>query len=455
MKATQITGRQGFPEYSTNIIGISNTGATVEKTTGYSCRKVCFGLLVFVSLSFCEVLWKSSLSSTSQKLGYYAYPISFFVFFCLSIVYIIRQKLYSQCTPGHLAKILLYILFLTALLLYGLLRENNLNGVVHEAILFYSFAIFLVIGVNDKVHYFLGKLLTVVFWAAFILSVFTFDIEGPWVNETPLELREGFEGRYAFGIAYMFFRPFIDLGLPLFLLGLLERSRRWHYLKILSLVGYLIINVILFKFRHALALSVLVLLAGILMPSNITRKLKILSLAFVLIIVASSWIYTKHGATFVNRIEKFDEANKVVDYRLPELQFYFSTMGHEWLWGRGLGGTFYGGRTVNYKHPIRIREGLHIGWVSFTLKGGLLLFFIMLAFFAAGLRKNRKRLQYEPYYRIARFWIPIFFVSWLVNPVTFHAAYVPVYGLSFLLMAQFGKRSVAVSQIEQSTRSVP
>ena len=133
-----------------------------------------------------------------------------------------------------------------------------------------------------------------------------------------------------------------------------------------------------------------------------------------------------------------------------EVLYYFEKMDYEWLWGRGLGGTFYQRWSLNPKAPENWRSGVHIGWVSFTLIGGLPLLFIMLTFFGAGIRKNKQKMQRGPYYTLARFWIPIFFVNWLVNPISFHAVYIPVYGLTFLLMAQFGKRLVSNAEYSET-----
>jgi len=430
----------------------SNLDASSVHIANDSFRGVCFSLLFLITVSFCDVLWKSLHNSSFQKAGYFLYPFSFLVFLLSGIVSIVRHKLYLlECTRGHLARVVLYTFLLTALLLYALVRGNMINAVIHEVILFYSFAIFLILGVNDSACRSIIKLLTIVFWSAFILSLLTFTIVGPSAGVIP-EIEDNY-GRYRNSIAYGYFRPFIQLGLPLFICGWLERTSRWHYLQILSLVGYLVINVILFKFRGALALSVIVVLVALVMPSSISQKLKLLCLTLIIVIFASSWIYTGDGVIFMKRLNKFDDSNKVVDYRLPETKAYFEKMGYEWLWGRGLGGTFYGRVTFNPKDPINMRTGVHIGWVSVTLKGGVPLLFTMLTFFGAWIRKNKKGLQRAPYYTAAKFWIPIFFVNWLVNPISFHAVNVSVYGLSFLLMAQFGKRSVSTEESSETPKA--
>lgn len=420
-----------------------------------SSKKVYVGLLFYVIVSLCEVLWRMSPNPLFQKAGYLLYPISFIGFFSLGLFHIIREKLYLLCTKGHLARVLIYVFLLTMLFLYGLVRGNPITLIIHELILLYSFAIFLILGVDDRVCHFMMKLLTAAFWAAFTLSLLTFNIRAPSADLIPSESEEkgyGLYDRHASSIAYAFFRPFLDLGLPLFIHGWLERTNRWHYLQIGSIAGYLIINVALYKFRGPLVFSALVAMAALVMPSSITRKMKLLCLIVIVIMFASSWIYSKGGAVFKSRVKQFDESNKVVGYRLPESVYYFKQMGNEWLLGRGLGGTFYGRVSFKANDRRNIREGVHIGWISFTLMGGLPLLFIMLTFFAAGIRKNKERMRREPYYIIARFWRPIFFLNWIVNPISLGALYLPVYGLTFLLLAQFGKRPVSNGRVFGDTQ---
>jgi hypothetical protein len=317
--------------------------------------------------------------------------------------------------------------------------------IIRELIFLYSLAIFLILGVDERVTHFTMKFLTVVFWAAFILSLLTFNIRSPESDifaAASMEKGYGLYDRHVDSIAYAFFRPFIDLALPLFIRGWLERTNRWHYLQILSLVGYLVINVGLYKFRGALVFSALVAIAALVMPSGIARKIKLICITLIVILLASSWLVTKEGDVFTGRVKEFDKSNKVVGYRSPEVVYYFRIMDNDWLWGRGLGGTFFARWSLKANDPVNIRSGVHVGWLSFTLFGGLPLLLIMLTFFAAGIKKD-KRKRRDPYYIIARLWVPIVFVDWLVNPLELGLAYLPVYGLTFLLLAQFGKRPVS------------
>ena len=424
----------------------SNLDAAQMNNVNKSAMKIYFGLLFYAAVSFCEVFWKSSSNPVLLRAGYFFYPISCIIFFSLCLSHIGRNKLYLLCKKGHLGRIKLYLFLLTMLALYGLVRGNSVTLIVHELILLYSFALFLILGADEKVCQVMMEAMTIVFWAAFILSLLTFNIRGPGAVFLLAESEEqgyGLYGRYASSIAYEFFRPFIELALPLFIYGWKERTNKFHSLQVWSIVGYLIIEVAIFKFRGVLAFAAMVVMAALLMPSSIKQKMKLLFLTFIVILAASGWLLTKGGEIFTSRMKDFDKSNKVVQYRLPETLYYFHAMGYEWLWGRGVGGTFYGHITNKVDDPRNMREGVHIGWVTFTLVGGLPLLFIVLTFFAAGVRKNRRRMRNEPYYVVARLWRPICFVNWVVNPISLGASYVPIYGLTFLLLAQLGKRPVS------------
>jgi hypothetical protein len=407
--------------------------------TPMAYKMLFLGIFLLIAASFCEVLWKENPGGAFELAGYFLFPISFLIFYLGGIAYIINQRLLLFCTQVHLVKIVLYTFLLMVLLLYGFLRGNIANVIVHDSIFCFSIGIFLILGTDDKFFHTITKFLTVVFWAAFIMCLLTYDM--PRANMLSFEKNTAFFeiGRFADSIAFTFYRPYIQLALPLFIYGWLEKTSRWHYPQILSLVGYVLVNVMIFKFRGALVFAALVSVAAILMPGSLSRKLKMLFLAVIAIGLVLGWMNTKGGAVFTQRIDKFDTSKKVVQYRIPEAERYFEVMGNEWLWGRGLGASY------KYDNSAwgRNRTGVHIGWVTFTLKGGLPLLIVILSFYFAWINKPRGRLRHDSFYTTAWFWIPIAFVNWIVNPISIIAANVPVYGLTFLLLARFGKRTSA------------
>jgi hypothetical protein len=396
-----------------------------------------FSLFLIILVSLSEALWKGYLSlPVFQKAGYFLYPISFLLFFMTSTLFIVHEKLWRKCKKTHSLKIYALSFLLIMLLICGIIRGNPTNRIIHEAIVFFSIPVFLFIGIDDNLSSYIIKLFTITFWLSVVLCFLTYDNPAPFIDIKPWEGVKGSDGRYTNSIAYFFFRQFTHLGLPLFIIGWIEKKTRWHYLQINSIIGYVLVNVMIFKFRGALIFAALASCSAIIMPTKFTRKVKLLCLAFVAFSVLFLWIATEGGKTFEERMDKFNSSSEVLDYRIPETMRYLEVMGYEWLWGRGLGATFQYDRS----DWGRNREGVHIGWVTFTLKGGLPLLFFVLSFFIAWFRIIRRKLRQDPYFLAACFWAPILFVNWLVNPISIQASSAPVIGFSFLLLARFGLR---------------
>lgn len=424
-----------------------NTSPVNEQQS--SSKLLFMGLYILITTQFLEALLKGGNNGILEKAGYFLYPISFILFCLGGLIYVLNKKLIRICTIGHLLKLISYFFLLFLMLAYGFAKGNPVNIMVHDAIFFFSLGIFLILGVDDKFFSSMIKLLTVVFWISFVLCLFTYDI--PLATSSVKSVDSpGEVGRFTNTVGFAYFRLYTHLALPLFIHGWLEKTRKWHYLQILSLLGFIIINVLIFKFRGALVFSALVAIAAILLPGKFTRKLKMFGLLFIVIIFAFGWITTKGGAAFTERMKKFDKSQKVVKYRLPETERYLQVMGNEWLWGRGLGGVFKYDNT-NWG---RERTGVHIGWVTFTLKGGLPLLFIILSFYLAWIKISRQRMCIDNYYATAWFWIPITFVNWISNPVAIGVAMVPVYGFTFMLLARFGKRTKVTDELSYGHRVV-
>lgn len=128
-----------------------------------------------------------------------------------------------------------------------------------------------------------------------------------------------------------------------------------------------------------------------------------------------------------------------IDYRLPESKIYFKQLGYEWVWGRGLGGTFNLGGLFGRGETEKHWPGVHIGWITFTLKGGIFFLLSTLALFLAVFQRDNFQ-KNDAYQLVAFCWIPVFFVNWLVNPVVLNTSGVIIYGLTFVLLARFGKK---------------
>jgi hypothetical protein len=405
-----------------------------------SFKNLLWAMSFLIIALLCEVLWKGTFGFSVPRASYYILPAAFLIFVYCSVKYILIRRLPLLCTKGHWLRIRLYFIFLTGLFLYGLLRENVTNYIFIETILFFSLGIFLVLGVDDRVCRRFFKVLTVAFWLAFVLSLFTINVIANSVDLGHYANVEGTDSRYISSAAYTYFRPFLDLGLPLFIFGCASKlNSRWKLLQLLSLIGYLVFNVMVYKFRGAFSLALLATFAAFFIPGAVAKKIKLAGSVLLCGILIWSWLQTESGIVFHDRMYQFGRTG-VIDYRLPETKRYFEEMGNEWLWGRGLGGTFDLGGMFGRGIVERTWPTVHIGWLVFTLKGGAFFLYIIISFFLAGFHRRNYQQKYDPYILTARLWLPIFFANWFVNPVDMSVAYVPVYGLSFILLARFGRK---------------
>lgn len=402
-----------------------------------SYKIMLFGFILIILSAYFDSLIKGFYNFHSLRLQYALYPLSFFVFYLSSMIYISSTKLFSKYNIIHKANFFIYTLLLIFMLAYGILRENPVNTCIHEAMWFFAMGAFLLLGSDQRSMNSIFKIATVVFWISFIFCLLSFDIRMATDEIHALKGIAGNDGRYTDSVAFRFFRPFTQVALPLFLYGWFEKNIRWHYLQIFSLAGYIVINVMLFKFRGALIFSLIVSLAAVFLPAGLTRKLKLTILAIIALFFVIGWMSTEGGQLFTERMQKFDDSKTMVDYRLPETERYLKVVGYEWLIGRGFGGNF----KYNSSGWGKTWSTLHIGWMSFTLKGGLPLMISLLVFFLAWVRKISTFKRGDPFLATAFFWTPILFVYWIVNPIGFHVANVPIHGLSFLLLAQLGIRA--------------
>ena len=109
------------------------------------------------------------------------------------------------------------------------------------------------------------------------------------------------------------------------------------------------------------------------------------------------WIDTNQGQVFIERLNSLNNSGLLAT-RLPETSRYFEQMGPEWLWGRGLGGSYDLGGLFGLRHSSLIDSNwqvVHIGWLIFTLKGGIPLIIVVLSFFVSWFKDliNGKKIQ--------------------------------------------------------------
>lgn len=425
---------------SISQLNLSNkrVSETTSKTHSLLMRLVLLGICLIIISALLESVLKGFFNLNSLKIQYVIHPLSFLIFYSAAVIHIHKTALFKNYTTSHKVRFFIYNAILFIMIILGIINQNPINLFVHEAMWFFSIGVFLLLGSDEKFTSSLTKIATLFFWLSFILCLLTYDIPLVSGDIKSLEGVFGTDGRYTDSIAYSFYRKYINFALPLFIYGWMEKRSRWHYLQIFSLVGFLVVNVMIFKFRGPLVFAILVSLGALLfVPAGFTRKLKLIFLGVIAVIFVFGWMYTDGGNVFKERMEKFDSTHKMVNYRLPETERYLEVVGYEWLWGRGMGGNFQ----YNKSSWGKQWDTLHIGWMSFTLKGGVPLMLILLTFFGAWINKVKKSSRRNPYIATAWCWAPILCVFWIVNPVGFHVSNIPVHGLSFLLLSQFGRRT--------------
>jgi hypothetical protein len=396
---------------------------------------VTISMLLFVVSTFVEFFIMRS-NSIFGKINYVLFPMAFTIFVIVSNRYINLKDLKKKCTKTHIKRVTWYLLYVSFLVIWGIVRFNKSNYIVNEAILLYSFGLLLILGTDDFYCERIFNFSTVVFWLAVVGCFLTIDMKASTPNIFDIE-DDGI--RFTTSIAYWAFRPFLELSNPLFLYGWFSKTSKYSILQLATIIPNLIINIGLFKFRGSLIVISVVLLAAFFSNVSKFKKIKLLLAISFGIALLLIWKNTEMGEIYYDRFIAFEDTG-VVGYRLPETESFFSQIGPDVILGKGLGG----GYIINYVANLTFYNDdwqvVHIGWFMFILKGGLPLLICVLMFFLAWFKLKNKYKTTNAIDLTAIFWIPIFVLQWISNPISMRAEMVPIYGLSFVLLARFGKR---------------
>ena len=402
-----------------------------------------YSLILLAILPFLEIGWKSA-GDTFAFVGYIALPLVFLFFAYNSFYYIKFNHLTRLMTTSHLFRVRLYLLLVSFLVLYGLVRGNSFSVTLSQAFLYFTFGFFLVLGVDDRVCNLTFNIASVSICLSAICALFTLNIKSSIPSYDPFA---GEDMRFTDSFAFQF-HPFFILCLPVFLFGWVSKIIWWKNLKAASLLPYLFFELVIFKFRSSLFMMAMVFIVALLMPSSLKTKIKFIILMSIVFCGVLFWFDTQNGIVFIERMGQFGSTG-MVGYRWPESQRFFDEVGYEWLWGRGIGGGFNLGNLFHMASFVDDSNWqiLHIGWFTFLLKGGIPFLLITLSFWIAGIRQKYQWSLENKYNVVAKFWCPIMFVIWLLNPFlqNFSAAF--VLGLTFLLLARFGKRPMVIETV--------
>lgn len=417
-------------------------------TININNQSVCFkhlklSMFIIAALPFLEIGWKTARGMWAN-IGYVFLPFAFMTFVYNAVRYIKVGQLFKRLTIGHHRRVQLYMALLIIITFYGLIRGNEIQITISQAMFFFSLGFFLVLGADDRVCDVTFKIATVMIWLAAIFATLTFNIHSYDVDLASWEDVAGSNMRYESSLAIKFHVIF-GLGLPLFLHGWLVSKSWWGRLQMLALVPFLVFDLFIFKYRGSLFMVAMVLVAALLMPVGKKRKFVLIIGSVVCFFGLCLWLHTQGGGVFSERLLEYEQKGTGIisgmfEYRWPESERFFEETGIECLWGRGIGGGFdLGGMFLSSGYDSNWQV-LHIGWLTFMLKGGIPFLLIMLSFWLAGLGKKNRLWMKNIHNIIAKLWCPIIFAIWLLNPITMNYSSTFIQGLTFLLLARFGQR---------------
>ena len=365
--------------------------------------------------------------------------------------------------PAHLLKINLWRGLLVALFIYGFLYHNAITETGNEFIMLWIISAALVVGGDDRFWYAIAKPLTVIFYLAALLVFLYYD--------TPLEVTTTPEGTFASQIEYMSarylgtlgmeFRALAGAGLFLGFWGALSpRNDIWRGLQILAIFIAAGIEVVLFKFRGAVVVFALAGLSLLLFRPFLERRRRpgMMAILVALIVTGSLIFLRTQESQFL--IDRFSENEAIANEgmfssRNIELAAYMSDMKAQVLVGHGLGGYF------NAYDAFRNRESLqwgtlHYGLLVFTLKGGVLMLGLFLAFLWPGFYIRPRAWYQNRCNLVAALMFPILLFQFALGPIALSINSIMAQLPAMMVLARFGRRTeLDVPKGSPSRKSAP
>jgi len=423
-------------------------------------NSLAYSLILLGVIGIIEIGYKTS-GGILARLGYLLLPLSFIIFVHCSWRYIKFKKLWQKFTRSYRRRSKFYLLLITLLALYGFLRGNPRPQVFTEFFTMFSCGIFMILGADDEVFEFVVRLATVLFWMGVILTFSTLNIPHWHAELSSGESLAGADLRYTNTVAYLF-RSYVALGLPLFLYSLQAGKSGWRYFQFLSVVGYIAIFSVIFKFRSSVFLCFMVLFIhlffyakrgkGVSAAFVAVKKMK--WILFILLFVSAYyyWSNTQSGSVMVERFSSYNFygnnlLSSMFGYRWPESERMFEKLGVEILWGRGMGGGFDLGGMFGIQRNDSVWQSVHIGWFVFLLKGGVPLFVLVLSFWFSIIAKKSKLWLVHSNNVVSRNWCLIVFITWWLNPIAINFSFAFMLGVTFMMLGRGGLLTRPVSYV--------
>ena len=348
--------------------------------------------------------------------------------------------------PSQLIKIHFWRVLLVAMLFCGLLRGNQWNEVGNEFIILWIFSSVLVAGGDDRFWYAIEKPLTVIFYVAALLVFFYYDTPSPVTTvEGTVQLDFEYMSVRYLGTLGIEFRMLIGSGIFLGIWGVIRPRRDfWRYPQILALFIFTVIEVGIFKFRGAAVVFALTCLSLVLIrPILEYRRRPSRSVILLVLVIASILLFQRTEASQILAQRWFEDKGTaqrtIFGSRNAELSAYLSDMKAEILLGHGLGG-FFNAYEV-FGTPASIQwGGLHFGLLTFTLKGGILMLGLFLAFLLPGFYVRPKAWYQNPCNLVAALMFPILLFQFVMGPFALVPNSIMIYLPTMMAMARFGRR---------------
>jgi hypothetical protein len=328
---------------------------------------------------------------------------------------------------------------------YGTFRGNNGSQIKTELLFFGLFCVFLLIGGKDRVWYLIDRQITIMVYVGFVLMLLYRDvllyteIWDPWTSQFAVQVTQG---RYA-GTVAMGLRPLIAPAQFLFVWGAVNHRRTvWKILQIGTIVPLLITDVGMFKFRNVFALTIMTMLMLFLVYPLLAKQWKARQLALVGAIAAGGiivLIVSGYWTLFVERVLEADaRQGGIFQSRLDEMKVFFSQMGKDIWFGRGLGGSYDASTVfVRYLDSSEWRT-VHFGLLGFMLRGGIAFLLLFCLLFVSYVYRRSEAWYRNECNLTAILLLPVMMIHVAVNPIVASPAGLTRFLVLALALARLG-----------------
>jgi hypothetical protein len=321
---------------------------------------------------------------------------------------------------GRLVILTLWVVWLAG---WGAFRGNFSNMIIKESVGFLMIVVLLLLGRSDAAWERGRTPMILALYVGFVLIVLTMRVPGYATNfegTKELDIRYATRHLDTIGSSMSGIAP---IALLLGAWGLVRRrTDRMRVLLLGSLAIYVIVLVIIFEFRGALA-TVAELLAVFFISIMIVQKRLRVGTVLLLLLAAGIGFALAYSAGVVSEIQRrFNEPGGLFQSRVDETTAFFKDMGPlDYVVGRGMGGSYNG---PNWKSATVINGqrywfSNHFGFLGWVLRGGVP-FLLFAMTFVFPMFTPKPRAWYQNEYNLAALVLtPVLLFNILVNPVDF------------------------------------